>query len=203
MWCLQGKTATVHAAIAALQKEQALLHSSRDSATFEFIEINCLRISSPSEAYTVLWRGLSGEFIGPQIALARLQAYFEGVAARTNAPSTAKQNQSATKPTNYIVCLLDELDYLVTKNESIVYNFFDWPQQINSGLIVIGIANTMDLPERLNKRSLSRLGGQQLMRIAFKAYTHEQINDILADRLKNLDGVFDAKSLQFTAVRFN
>jgi Cdc6-like AAA superfamily ATPase len=44
------------------------------------------------------------------------------------------------------------------------------------------------------------LGGQQLLRIAFKAYTHEQINDILADRLQNLAGVFDAKSLQLTAV---
>jgi origin recognition complex subunit 1 len=148
----------------------------------------------------MLWRGLSGEFIGPQIALHRIKGYFEGVATRTNAPSTALKSQTSSKPTNYIVCLLDELDYLVTKNESIVYNFFDWPQQQNSGLIVVGIANTMDLPERLNKRSLSRLGGQQLMRIAFKAYTYEQINAILADRLKHLEGVFEAKSLQLTAV---
>jgi origin recognition complex subunit 1 len=198
---LQGKTATVHAAITALRKEQAESKSSgMEVNSFEFIEINCLRISSPSEAYTVLWRGLSGEFVGPQIALARLKAYFEDVAARTNAPSNAKKSLASVRPTNYIVCLLDELDYLVTKNESIVYNFFDWPQQQNSGLIVVGVANTMDLPERLNKRSLSRLGGQQLLRIAFKAYTHEQINDILADRLQNLAGVFDAKSLQLTAV---
>jgi origin recognition complex subunit 1 len=201
----QGKTATVHAAIAALRAEEKT-HGQRsntsagDPPTFEFIEINCLRISSPSEAYTVLWRGLSGEFIGPQIALGRLKAYFEDVAARTAAPANAKKSETISKPTNYIVCLLDELDYLVTKNESIVYNFFDWPQQQNSGLIVVGIANTMDLPERLNKRSLSRLGGQQLLRIAFKAYTHEQINDILADRLQHLEGVFDSKSLQLTAV---
>jgi origin recognition complex subunit 1 len=168
--------------------------------SFEFIEINCLRISSPNEAYTMLWRGLSGEFVGPQIALTRLKAYFEDVANRSNAPSDTRSSLAISRPTNYIICLLDELDYLVTKNESIVYNFFDWPQQLNSGLIVVGIANTMDLPERLNKRSLSRLGGQQLQRIAFKAYTHDQINDILADRLQNLEGVFDAKSLQLAAV---
>jgi origin recognition complex subunit 1 len=200
----QGKTATVHAAIAALRKEQEQEQENTaakaPSPTFEFIEINCLRISSPQEAYTVLWRGLSGEFIGPQIAMGRLKSYFEDVAARTSAPSDARKSQTIDKPTKYIVCLLDELDYLVTKNESIVYNFFDWPQQQNSGLIVVGIANTMDLPERLNKRSLSRLGGQQLMRIAFKAYTHEQINDILADRLQHLEGVFDSRSLQLTAV---
>ena len=191
----------MHAAVKALQKEQASekTKGTISSPTFEFIEINGLRISSPQEAYTVLWRGLSGEYIGPQVALGRLQGYFKNVAARVSAPSDSKESQE--KPIKYIVCLLDELDYLVTKNESIVYNFFDWPQQHNSGLIVIGIANTMDLPERLNKRSLSRLGGQTLMRIAFKAYTHEQINGILADRLQHLEGVFDAKSLQLTAVR--
>lgn len=203
MWFVdkQGKTATVHAAIKALQKEQ-LQQKATGSASplpsFEFIEINGLRISSPQEAYTVLWRGLSGEYVGAQLALGRLKRYFENLAARTNAPSDMQKSPS--QPTNYIVCLLDELDYLVTRNESIVYNFFDWPQQHHSGLIVIGIANTMDLPERLNKRSLSRLGGQALMRIAFKAYTHDQINDILADRLQYLDGVFDKKSLQLTAV---
>ena len=192
----------MHAAINALHKEQAEDRSSgKPTPTFEFIEINCLRISSPSEAYTVLWRGLSGEYIGPQIAYARLKAYFEDLATRSIAPSCAKKSESVTKPTNYVVCLLDELDYLVTRNESIVYNFFDWPQQDNSGLVVVGIANTLDLPDRLNKRSLSRLGGKQLLRIAFAAYTHDQINNILADRLQHLEGVFDSKSLQLTAVR--
>ena len=57
------------------------------------------------------------------------------------------------------VVLVDELDLLVNKNQKVIYNLFDWPFHPHSRLIVIAIANTMDLPERLlaNKVS-SRLG---------------------------------------------
>ena len=30
-----------------------------------------------------------------------------------------------------------------------MYNLFDWPNRPNSKLVVIAIANTMDLPERM------------------------------------------------------
>ena len=30
-----------------------------------------------------------------------------------------------------------------------MYNLFDWPNRANSKLVVIAIANTMDLPERM------------------------------------------------------
>ncbi len=57
------------------------------------------------------------------------------------------------------VMLVDELDQLVTSNQKVIYNLFDWPNRPSSSLIVIAIANTMDLPERaLVNRSSSRLG---------------------------------------------
>lgn len=31
----------------------------------------------------------------------------------------------------------------------VLYNLFEWPTRANSRLVVVGIANTMDLPERL------------------------------------------------------
>ena len=178
-----GKTATVHAAVNMLQTEarKGLVPS------FEFIEINALRIPSPNDAYTVLWRGISGEHCAYKTALAKLKMYF----------SSDDRGMEGEHP--YIVCLLDELDYLVTSNESVVYNFFQWPHELKANLVIIGIANTMDLPERLSKRSLSRLGGQQITRIAFAAYTHDQIFTILSNRLASLEGVFDKKSLELTA----
>lgn len=54
--------------------------------------------------------------------------------------------------------LVDELDLLATKNEKVLYNLFEWPTRRGSRLIVIGIANTMDLPERLSSRVSSRMG---------------------------------------------
>jgi origin recognition complex subunit 1 len=58
--------------------------------------------------------------------------------------------------------LMDELDQLVTKNQSVMYNFFNWPGLRHSRLIVLAVANTMDLPERtLSNKISSRLGTLQ------------------------------------------
>lgn len=57
------------------------------------------------------------------------------------------------------VVLMDELDQLVTAKQDVVYNFFNWPTLVGSKLIVIAVANTMDLPERvMTGRVRSRLG---------------------------------------------
>lgn len=57
------------------------------------------------------------------------------------------------------VVLMDELDQLVTAKQDVVYNFFNWPTLVGSKLIVLAVANTMDLPERvMSGRVRSRLG---------------------------------------------
>ena len=44
---------------------------------------------------------------------------------------------------------MDELDLLVTRKQTVIYNFFDWPNRRHSRLVVVAVANTMDLPERM------------------------------------------------------
>jgi Cdc6-like AAA superfamily ATPase len=57
------------------------------------------------------------------------------------------------------VVLMDELDQLVTAKQDVVYNFFNWPTLVGSKLVVLAVANTMDLPERvMTGRVRSRLG---------------------------------------------
>lgn len=59
----------------------------------------------------------------------------------------------------YSIVLMDELDQLVTSKQEVVYNFFNWPTLLGSKLVVIAVANTMDLPERvMTGRVRSRLG---------------------------------------------
>ena len=54
---------------------------------------------------------------------------------------------------------MDELDQLFTAKQDVIYNFFNWPTMANSRLVVIAVANTMDLPERvMTGRVRSRLG---------------------------------------------
>jgi origin recognition complex subunit 1 len=196
-----GKTATVLAAMTTIQHEIESLNNIatqqkqlQDIIEYEFIQINCLHMTKPVDAYSVLWKALSGgEQLSHKTALSRLKDFFSD---SNNGNNSSANGENAKRCT--VVCLLDELDYLVTQGEQVVYNFFNWPHMSGSNLIVIGIANTMDLPERLSTRALSRLGLNLLNRIVFKAYTHEQMYTILLDRIKDL-GIFELKALELSA----
>lgn len=91
---------------------------------------------------------------------------------------------------------MDELDLLLTKNQKVIYNFFEWPNRPQSKLIVVAIANTMDLPERtLSNKISSRL---ELKRITFEQYTYAQLIEIVKSRLSNFN-VFDSDAIEFCA----
>ena len=45
----------------------------------------------------------------------------------------------------FSVVLMDELDQLMTTKQDVVYNFFNWPTLVNSKLIVLAVANTMEI----------------------------------------------------------
>ena len=79
--------------------------------------------------------------------------------------------------------LIDELDGLVTKRQTLLYNLFDWPCHQNSRLLVVSIANTMDLPERMNPKISSRIGNNRLV---YEPYNLQQILTILKSRLHNV-----------------
>jgi len=66
------------------------------------------------------------------------------------------------------ILMVDELDLLVTRRQDVIYNIFDWATQKSSKLIVVAIANTMDLAQRMLPRVASRMGFQH---ITFSSYT--------------------------------
>lgn len=134
-----GKTATVREVITQLQAAVVL----EELDDFIFVEINGMKITDPHQSYSLLWEAIKGERVTPIHALALLEAEFSSPSPR-RVPC---------------VVLMDELDQLVTKNQSIMYNFFNWPGVRHSRLIVLAVANTMDLPERtLSNKISSRLG---------------------------------------------
>ena len=79
-----------------------------------------------------------------------------------------------------------------------MYNFFNWPQLRHSRLIVLAVANTMDLPERtLSNKISSRLG---LTRITFPGYTHTQLMTIIQSRLEGVGQVIvEPDAVQFAS----
>ncbi|KAJ3355048.1 Origin recognition complex, subunit 1 [Allomyces javanicus] len=120
-------------------------------------------------------------------------------AAPTDA-AAASSSASIMTPTDadpVVVLLLDELDLLVTKRQGVMYNLFEWAQAPRSRLIVVAIANTMDLPERLlTKRVASRLG---MERIDFAPYTEPQLVEILRMRLGASCPVINDNAITFAA----
>lgn len=105
-------------------------------------------------------------------------------------------NQEAQRIADKIrIVLIDELDALITTKQTLLYNLFDWPCHQNSKLLLISIANTMDLPERLQSKITSRIGNNRLV---YEPYTSSQIKDILQSRLQNMN-IFEAKSLDLVS----
>ncbi|KND04967.1 origin recognition complex subunit 1 [Spizellomyces punctatus DAOM BR117] len=159
-----GKTATVHRVMRALSEAA----EQEEIPPFQFVEINGMKLTEPSQSYSLLLEVLTGQKFSAAHAGNLLEKRF-------NTASPDRQS---------VVVLMDELDLLVTKNQTVMYNFFNWPNLAHSRLIVVAVANTMDLPERmLTNRVSSRLG---LTRINFQPYTHQQLIEIVQSRLERV-----------------
>lgn len=159
-----GKTATVRAAIRALHERM----ERRKLPRFSYLEINGMKLAGASQAYTELWAALGGgKRLHPRGALTKLSAHFTAGAGARGQPT---------------VVLMDELDLFVTSRQDVIYNLFHWPNLPGSNLVVIAVANTMDLPERtLQPKVASRLG---MTRIPFMPYTDRQLLAIAEARLE-------------------
>jgi ATPase family associated with various cellular activities (AAA) len=178
-----GKTACIRAAIAKLQRAQ----SAGLVPAFRFIALNGMEMRHPFEAYVRLLEALKG---GTKVrkseeeAAAALERYF-----------TTPVSEKSQEDNVVTVVLLDEIDYLVTQKQSVMYNFFDWPRRsaalCNSGirgrrLVVIGVSNTLNLPERLQPRVQSRIGQK---RCFFQSYIAIEIQSILEAKIKQASPV--------------
>lgn len=173
-----GKTATVREVVASLQA--AVAEEQLDD--FYFVEINGMKVTDPHQSYSLLWEALKGDRVSSARALDLLEREF-------STPSPRRVP---------CVVLMDELDQLVTRNQGVMYNFFNWPQLRHSRLIVLAVANTMDLPERtLSNKISSRLG---LTRITFPGYTHTQLMTIIQSRLEGVGKVIvESDAVQFAS----
>ncbi|GMI74253.1 UNFERTILIZED EMBRYO SAC 13, origin of replication complex 1B [Hibiscus trionum] len=148
-----------------------------------FVEVNGLKLAAPENIYTVIYEALTGHRVSWKKALQLLNERF------SDGKKMAKEDDRPC------ILLIDELDLLVTRNQSVLYNILDWPTKPNSKLIVIGIANTMDLPEKLLPRISSRMG---IQRLCFGPYNYQQLQEIISSRLKGLDA-FEKQAVEFAS----
>ncbi|NWZ05074.1 ORC1 protein, partial [Agelaius phoeniceus] len=171
-----GKTATVHEVIRCLQQAA----ENEELPPFQFVEINGMKLTDPHQAYVQILEFLTGQKVTAAHAAVLLAKLF----------STPGPKRKAT------VLIVDELDLLWTRKQNVMYNLFDWPTQKHSKLIILAIANTMDLPERIMmNRVASRLG---LTRMSFQPYTYKQLQQIVSSRLKGVKA-FEEDAVQLVS----
>ena len=147
-----------------------LLNTSEFSDQFKKVYVNCTGISSVGSIYKKICCELKIKPGTEKESLLAIEKYLKG--------------RHKT-----VLMVLDEIDQLVGQKQSVLYTIFEWPALAASKILLIGIANSLDLTDRL----LSRLHAKCALKpklMHFAPYSKQQIIDIFKSRLEEA-GVID------------
>ncbi|NXX73650.1 CDC6 protein, partial [Urocolius indicus] len=145
------------------------------------ILLNCMSLNSPQGVFHAVAQQL-------------------GLPVATGREGLRRLEKHLTAQGPMVLLVLDELDQLESKGQDVLYTLFEWSRLPNSRLVLVGLANTLDLTDR----GLARLGAHPAgspRLLHFPPYTREQLSTILQERLGQVAGdpVLDAAALQFCA----
>ncbi|XP_055909050.1 cell division control protein 6 homolog isoform X2 [Eupeodes corollae] len=162
-----------------------LLKSEEFAKKFVKVYINCTSISTIGSIYKKICAELNLK-----------------VAGRTEKDHLAAVRKHLTSDHKVILMVLDEIDQLCGQKQSVLYTIFEWPSIVNSKIILIGIANSLDLTDRM----LMRLNAKCELKprlMHFSPYTKQQIVDIFKSRLEeaNVLDIFPPVTIQLLAAK--
>ncbi|XP_070493584.1 cell division control protein 6 homolog isoform X1 [Chironomus tepperi] len=169
-----GKTATL----------LKIINNEEYESKLKVVFINSTSISSIGAIYKKICSELDlKDFGNEKDSLLLLENYFK--------------NNNKKKTT---LLVLDEIDQLCSgKNQNVLYHIFEWPSISNSKLLLIGIANSLDLTDRLLIR-LQRKCELKPLVMHFPAYTKNEIVEIFKSRLEESD-LFPPSAIQLLAAK--
>ncbi|KAJ3063511.1 AAA ATPase [Podochytrium sp. JEL0797] len=164
-----------------------------DNTTYRLVKLNCMQCNDPASVYKKLMVefGVPEGAFGtnknePYRALERAFGFMDGgdkVCVSQSAKKATKKKVSKDAEVVHIL-VLDEIDQLATTNQSVLYRIFEWAALPGSTLLLIGIANALDLLQRHLPRLSGMQGGPQLLN--FNPYTPAEISKIIKSRLMAL-----------------
>merc|ERR1719334_788060 len=94
--------------------------------------------------------------------------------------------------------VVDEMDGLLTSSKQVaLYHLFGWAKHLRCRLILVGIANSIDLTERFLPRLKQRRFEPELL--IFKPYTKAQLVAIMEERLGSSSELVDAMAITLCA----
>lgn len=141
------------------------------SETLQKAYVNCMSLKTSSDLYSTL-----------------IEAFCDGMEIMEGEEVETLQNMfvpsKKSKSKNVYVVTLDEIDHVLTLDLEILYTLFEWSLQKSSHLILLGIANALDLTDRFLPRLKARNLKPELL--PFLPYSAVQIKNVIITRLKSL-----------------
>ncbi|KAI9843809.1 MAG: AAA ATPase [Sclerophora amabilis] len=140
-----------------------------DDRSVNVTSVNCMSMRNSKDVYGKLVEDFCEGFddIEGDFGSATLQKMFVG-----------KNGSEST----YIVTL-DEVDHLLTADLELLYTLFEWSLHRDSRLVLVGIANALDLTDRFLPRLKARNLKPHLL--PFLPYTAPQIASVITTKLKS------------------
>lgn len=135
------------------------------------------------------------------MSLRSSHAIFPLLADKLRAPGGQNGLQRfLTAPGPAVLLVLDEMDQLDSKAQDVLYTIFEWPYLPKSRLCLVGIANALDLTDRILPRLQARPHCRPLL-LHFPPYSRQELAAIVQDRLSqaSAEGILDASAVQFCA----
>ncbi|CUS13798.1 unnamed protein product [Tuber aestivum] len=159
-----GKSALLSEVMADLGADQ--------SETVKTAYVNCMAVKDPKGIYSkLLEEFFAGETLSSPTGMEDLECLF-----------ISKKTRKTVG--NVYVVVLDEIDHLLTKDQEVLYSIFEWSLRRDSRLILLGIANALDLTDRFLPRLKARNLTPQLL--PFLPYSAPQIAAVITSRLRSL-----------------
>uniref|UniRef100_A0A1I7ZW24 AAA domain-containing protein n=1 Tax=Steinernema glaseri TaxID=37863 RepID=A0A1I7ZW24_9BILA len=160
-----GKTATVKIVTESLASE----------GKADLCYINCSPVKTTNDLYKAI----------------ATRAMSRVIAVRSLSSEVSKFLASLKK---HLIIVLDEVDHLCSKKQEVLYTAFKWPCDFNN-VILLGIANSLDLTERLLPKLKLTTPPEVFV---FKPYSTSNLVDILKAKLANEENI-DPKSIELCA----
>ncbi|KAK8393772.1 hypothetical protein O3P69_006824 [Scylla paramamosain] len=164
----QGKPGSLYISGAPGTGKTASLNSNLESLKVKRIKkvfLNCMTLKTTAAIYKTIASELSLSVSSSE---------------RENRNAIEKALATSRHP---ILLMLDEVDQLDSKNQEVLYTIFEWPALPCSSLVLVGIANSLDLTDRILPR-LQALPNFKPKLLHFPPYTKAEIVKIITHRIK-------------------
>jgi Cdc6-like AAA superfamily ATPase len=162
---------------------------------FDYYYINAMKMTKNNNFYKVLHDLIFNNETGKSKNFQKCCSLLDNFFKNRNQFNFSTDLNNVYNP--HILLVIDEIDCLIDKKQNILYNIFNWTTYTESKLIVISISNTLDLPERLMHKIVSRIGTE---RLSFKPYNREDLIKILSVKLSNIS-IYSNEALKYCCMK--